>query len=71
MINLILLFVFKKWRNQHVLSNTLRTGIINDIWPENKNISCCYSWLDKVIDRPKKYAMTEHLASIAGLKIKE
>ena len=64
-------FVLKKWRNQHVLSNTLRTGVINDIWPENKTISCCYSWRDKVIDRPKKYAMTEYLASIAGLKFKE
>lgn len=64
-------FVLKKWRNQHVLSNALRTGIINDIWPENKTISCCYSWRDKVIDRPKKYAMTEYLAGIAGLKMKE
>ena len=64
-------FVLKNWRNQHVLSNALRTGIINVIWPENKTISCCYSWRDKVVDRPKKYAMTEYLAGIAGLKMKE
>ncbi len=63
-------FVLKKWRKQHVLSNALRTGVINDVWPENKVVSCCYSWRDKVVDRPKKYSMTEHLANIAGLKMK-
>lgn len=63
-------FILKNWRNQHILSNVLRTGVINDIWPENKVVSCCYSWRDKFIDRPKKYAMTKHLADIAGLEMK-
>ena len=28
--------VLKKYRNQHVLSNALRTGVINKLWPENR-----------------------------------
>ena len=63
--------ILRRWRNQHVLSNALRTGVINSIWPENKTISCCYSWRDKVADRPEKYKKTKYLASIAGLKMKE
>lgn len=62
--------VLRKWRNQHVLSDALRTGVIHNIWPENTTISCCYSWRDKVVDRPQKYAMTKHLAALAGLNMK-
>ena len=63
-------FVLRQWRNCHVLSDALRTGVINNVWPENKTVSCCYSWRDKVMDRPKKYSMTKHLAELAGLKMK-
>lgn len=62
--------VLRKWRNQHVLSDALRTGVIHNIWPENTTISCCYSWRDKMVDRPQKYAMTKHLAALAGLNMK-
>lgn len=57
-------YVLRKWRSSHVLSDALRTGIIHDIWPENKTISCCYNYYDNY---DEKYAKTKHLAEIAGL----
>lgn len=59
-------FVIGKWRKKQVLSNALRTGIIKEIWPENKNISCCSSYDE---DYDNKYMMTKHLGEIAGLEI--
>ena len=61
-------YVFKRWRKKHVLSNALRTGIISEIWPENKKITCCYEWDD---NRYEKYKMTSHLAEIAGLEMND
>ncbi len=61
--------VLKPWRNKSVLSDALRTGVIREVWPENKTITCRYSWRDKMVDRPQKYKKTEHLAEIAGLKL--
>ena len=60
--------VLKPWRNQQVLSNALRTDVLAKIWPENKTVTCCYQWDD---NRHDKYAMTEHLAQIAGLTMKD
>ena len=62
-------FVVRKWRNQGVLSNALRTNILAQVWPENKTVTCCYGWRDKMVDRPQKYRMTKHLADIAGLQL--
>lgn len=61
-------YTFKKWRNQGVLSNALRTGIIKEIWPQIKTVTCCYDWDE---NKDKKYRMTEHLASLANLGISE
>lgn len=57
-------YVLKKWRNRHVLSDALRTGIIHKVWPENQKITCCYNYDDY---DEEKYSMTQHLADIAGL----
>lgn len=59
-------YVLKKWRNKHILSNALRTGIISKIWPENSKITCCYNYND---NHEQKYNMTKHLADIAGLHL--
>lgn len=61
-------YTFVKWRNQGVLSRALRSGIIKELWPEIKSVTCCYDWND---NREKKYRMTEHLASLAGLEISD
>lgn len=60
-------YVLKKWRKKHILSNALRTGVINQIWPENKTITCSYDWSD---DMDKKYSLTKHFANIANLTLK-
>lgn len=57
-------YVLKRWRNCHVLSDALRTGVLKEVWPENRKITCCYSYGD---DYEEKYSMTQHLADIAGL----
>lgn len=62
--------VLKKYRNQHVLSNALRTGIINKMWPENQEITCDYDWCGhEDDDYDTKYAKTEHFAQLANLKL--
>lgn len=63
--------VLKKWRGQHVLSDALRTGVINELWPKNKTITCSYSWNgeDEDDEYEDKLAKTHHLADIANLEV--
>ena len=61
-------YVLRKWRNRHILSDALRTGVIQEIWPENTRITCCYNYDD---DREQKYNTTKHLADIAGLSLED
>lgn len=61
-------YVFKHCRGRHILSNALRSGIIKEVWPLVKEITCCYDyWEDDEI----KKKMTEHLAELAGLCVVE
>jgi len=59
-------YVFHQYRNQHVLSNALKTGVISEIWPENKSITCHYGFGDT----EDKYNLTCHLAKLACLEVK-
>lgn len=61
-------YVLRKWRKHGVLSNALRTGILKEVWPENKKITCCYGYGDNC---EEKFEMTQHLADIAGLILEE
>lgn len=61
-------YTFHKWRNQGVISNALRTGIIKKVWPMVKTVSCC---CDRNENKEEKYNMTKHLASLAGLGVSE
>lgn len=61
-------YVLRKWRNRHILSDALRTGVIQEIWPENTRITCCYNYDD---DCEQKYNTTKHLADIAGLSLED
>ena len=61
-------YIYREWRNQSVLSNALRTGVIRRVWPENREITCCYSYND---NRKEKFRITKHLADIAGLILKD
>lgn len=64
-------FVLRKYRGQHILSNALRTGVIQQVWPENKFITCAYGWDGEGEDEDyqTKLAKTKHLAEIANLTI--
>lgn len=61
-------YVLRAWRNQHVLSNALRTGIIHKVWPKNTSITCCCSYGE---NEAEKKQMTLHLAKIAGLNLRD
>lgn len=61
-------YVLRPWRNKHVLSNALRTGVISEIWPENTSITCVYNYNEDPIEKRR---MTKHLADIAGLRFEE
>ncbi len=61
-------YVFTRWREQSVLSDALRTGIIKRMWPNIKSVSVCYNWDD---DRKTKFQKTQYLASLAGLGVTE
>ena len=61
-------YVFKKYRGQSILSNALRTGIINEVWPENKVVTCSY---DYEMDYDLKCSMTQHLAKLVNLEFKD
>ena len=61
-------YVLRKWRKHGVLSNALRTGILKEVWPENKKITCCYGYGDNY---EEKFEMTQHLADIAGLILED
>ena len=53
-----------KFRGQHILSDFFRTGIINEIWPENKSVKLCEVYSES------EYKKKKHLADILGLSIK-
>lgn len=61
-------YTFIEWRNKGVLSNALRSGIIKECWPEIQSITCQYEWNENKVE---KYRKTEHLASLAGLTMRE
>ena len=61
-------YVLKKWRGMHILSDFLRTGIIKEVWPDIKTVTCCN---ERNENKENKYQMTKHLASLAGLAISE
>ena len=54
----------KKYQGQHILSDFLRTGILNNVWSENKSVEICgvYTRAD--------YNKKKHLALLAGMSIR-
>ena len=59
-------YVLEEWRNQHVLSNALRTGVIKYLWPDVTKITCCFDYED---NRLSKYMLTSHLANLAEVDL--
>ena len=54
----------QKYQGQHILSDFLRTKILNKVWPENKSVEICgvYTRAD--------YNKKKHLALLAGMSIR-
>ena len=54
----------KKYQGQHILSDFLRTKILNKVWSENKSVEICdvYTRAD--------YNKKKHLALLAGMSIR-
>lgn len=54
----------EKYQGQHILSDFLRTKILNKVWPENKSVEICgvYTRAD--------YNKKKHLALLAGMSIR-
>jgi len=54
----------KKYEGQGILSSFLKTGIINEIWPENKSVKLC-----GVYTRTE-YEKKKYLAKLCHMEIK-
>ena len=58
-------YVYKKFRNQHWLSDALRTGCIQEVWPNLKSVSCYHA------DSVEEFGKATHLAGLAGLTVRD
>ncbi len=54
----------EKYRGQHIMSKFFKTGIIQELWPENKSVKLC-----NVYTR-EEYEKKKHLATLLGMTIK-
>lgn len=63
-------YVSKRWRNKHILSNALRTGVVRKVWSDNSLVRCCYDFTDE-LPYGQKRELTKHLADVAGVPFVE
>ena len=54
----------KKYEGQGILSDFLKTGILNEIWPENKSVELCGVYTRE------EYEKKKHLANLCHMEIK-
>lgn len=54
--------IFPKYRGQHFLSNFLKTGVMQEIWNENKTITL----YDRAIESMDDYYKKMHLVELTG-----
>lgn len=54
----------ERYRNQHIMSDFLKTGIIQRIWSENKSVKLC-----DVYTR-QEYEKKKHLADLLGMTVR-
>ena len=56
--------MYKKYENQHILSDFLRTGIINELWPRITSVTLCGVYTRE------EYNKKKHLAELCHMSIK-
>lgn len=54
----------ERYRNQHILSNFLKTGILNEVWPENTSVEL------HGIYTQAEYNEKKYLAELCGFTIR-
>ena len=54
----------ERFEGQHIMSDFLRTGIINDIWPENTSVELCGVYTREEFDKKK------HLAKLCNMTVR-
>lgn len=54
----------EKYRGQHIMSDFLKTGIIQKIWPENKSVELCGVYTRE------EYEKKKHLADLLGMTVR-
>lgn len=54
----------RKYRNQHIMSDFFKSGIIQEIWSENKSVKLCG------VDTRDEYNKKKYLAGLCDLAIK-
>lgn len=52
------------FEGQHIMSDFLRTGILNDIWPENTSVELCGVYTRKEFEKKK------HLAKLCNMMVR-
>lgn len=58
-------FVMKdRFEGQHILSDFLRTGILNEVWPENTSVELCGVYTREEFEKKK------HLADLCHMSIR-
>lgn len=54
----------ERYEGQHIMSDFAKTGILNEIWPENKSVELCGVYTRQEFEK-KKY-----LASLFGMTVR-
>ena len=54
----------KRYEGQHIMSSFLKTGILNELWPENKSVELC-----EVYTR-EEYSRKKYLADLCHMTVK-
>ena len=52
----------KRYEGQHIMSNFLKTGVLNEIWPENKSVELCDVYTRAEYERKKYLAGLCHMS---------
>lgn len=56
--------MYEKYKGMHIMSDFLRTGIMNEIWPENSSVELCGVYTREEFNKKK------HLAQLCNMTVR-
>lgn len=56
--------MYEEYKGMHIMSDFLRTGIINEIWPENSSVELCGVYTREEFNKKK------HLAQLCNMTVR-